>query len=539
MKRIDFVAMESETPEVPVAAAPVETPAEVPVETPAPAEPVVADNVVAEVPAEAANEVPAEVPAVPAAEVPAEETPAATPAEAAPVAVEAPAAMAAEIAEAEVTEIDDDEVGMAAMLVDDETMADFQEQEETNAALESLSMYASNIEYLIATEGCTAATADLITFGVQQQLNRLGDTIPAISLESITDVVEQHRVALEGIREGWKRWAQSYVLNVKHSYMIFFDALRSKNGLIVSGEKKLVEAENEYRTDKANYTENSHEGSLVELWYHFSNDKGQTIDVIPAISKDLELSKYVLKTYPTELLSLLGKLTNIVHSGKAASLKDVASLAKRIESLSHPADVFRRALVGNGHPFLSVTGLEMNQGTQRNTITIGKDSFVKLAALATPRVVNESWNGKHVAKKVGSVVGRTLAGLHLGTSIVAQAANAAAPESITLTTAEIGELFTSAREYLDNVKGYIAMADSFSPAIDAFGKAMERLVATVGEELQPDEVNQIQVLIKQVEQYASNIILCLKKPATQEVARSLKGSKYCRYLGLRMLSNAK
>jgi hypothetical protein len=471
MKRINF-ALENETPVVP----PVETPA-------VPAEALVAKE-------------PASV------EVPAVEVPVEVPAE-----------------EVSVVDSDDDSVDTDALLADNETDANFDDLETTSAVMESLSMYASNIEYLIATESCTTATADLITFGVQQQLNRLGEQGPKISLESGTDIVQQHQVALEGIRDIWKRLAQTFVLSIKHNFMIFFDALRSNTGLVSNYDKKITAAEAEYKTDKGDWKDNNHKGSLVELWYHFANDKGQAKNVMSAVSDDMELSKYILEVYPSELISLLGKLTSAARSSKATTLKDAAAFAKRVEALQHPADVFRKNYVTEGKPYLSVTGLEMTQGTARNVITIGDKALTKLAELATPRAVVESWSAKHNAVKV--------------------AAHMAVPGTIELTTAEIGTMLNYARAYLTNIKAFLGLTDKMRAAIDDYSKAMSDLASTGSNELAADEINQIQQLLKQVDQYGNNITYCFKKPAQQEIARSLKGSKYARYLGLRMISNAK
>lgn len=589
MKRIDLVtALESEIPEVPATETPAEgVLVEVPVaEAPAevPAEPVVAE--VAEVPAsEVPAEAGAEAPAVeiPAAEVPAEEppaevvvaeVPAETPAEVADVpaadesVVEMPAEDPPVVDEVPVNDEDDcgfdseEAVGDVAE-ADAKTTELVSEMETESVALEAISMYASNLEYLIATKTCSLEALDIINFGVQQELNRLGAALPVVSLESDATIEQRSQVALEGIRDVWKRIAQAYILSMKHMHMIRSESRMSIINLVKNYTKKNAEAHTEFSAEKGKWKDAKHKGSLVALWYHFSTDKGQTPNVLEAVAKDMLLSKYLLTKYPADIIALYEKALGFFQSTKITDLKSAAAFAKRFESLTHPFDLFDKHFLVHGKPYLSVTGLEISQGTARNPIAIGTVSLKKLAELATPRTVVESWSAKHAFNKIiqqagaetvanGAAVvagsaalratasmGAAVVGAGVGAALGGSVALAATGKSLELTAAEIGKLFDYADEYVHNVEAYIAHSKKMNQTADLLVVAYTHLLENIPETLSKEEVNQIRQLTKQVAQFCSNIEQCFDKPALKEVERTMKGSKYCRYLGLRMIANAK
>jgi len=406
----------------------------------------------------------------------------------------------------------------------------------TFAAMESLSMIAGNIEYLMASKTATSETLDLAVFGAQQQMNRVQASFPMrASLESITDINEQHEIALEGIRDVWKRLAQHVIITTKHSNMILLDALRSNSALVASYQKKNIRAKAEFDTDKIKWRDQRHTGSLTELWYHFATDKGQVTALPEAVGKDVALSKYILDTYPTALLAEYEKLVAVIGSSSAKDLPSIVALAKKMEALSHPVDLFNKGYVVPGHPYLSVTGLEESAGTTHNPVSIGNVAFTKLAALATPRTIVETWSKMHAAKKVHHqvIINPVRAVPGVGLPLASQSG-----KTIELSTDEISGLFVAAQAYLDNIKQYNAHATKFAEVTAKLPSVLGHLTENVGE-VKAEEFHMVHELMAQIEQFGLNIQACFKKPALQEISRSLKGSKYCRYLGLRMISNAK
>jgi hypothetical protein len=98
---------------------------------------------------------------------------------------------------------------------------------------------------------------------------------------------------------------------------------------------------------------------------------------------------------------------------------------------------------------------------------------------------------------------------------------------------DLGEVFEAAQAYLNNVKTFLAMESKFAHAVDALGAAMAALGKTAGEH--PDA--EIGSIGDKIEAYGKTLTRAFQRPALQEVARSIRASKYCNYFGLRGIFN--
>lgn len=76
----------------------------------------------------------------------------------------------------------------------------FNNNQEDSAVMESLSLYATALEQFTRSGTSTKETNSLIYFGAQQQLNRINQALPVISLESSAEESnQQYQLALEGV----------------------------------------------------------------------------------------------------------------------------------------------------------------------------------------------------------------------------------------------------------------------------------------------------------------------------------------------------
>lgn len=405
----------------------------------------------------------------------------------------------------------------------------FESNQTDSVVLESLFVYEGMLENLIRTKHCTQATADLIGTGIDQQLNRLSIKIaPKYSMENYSgDIVRQHEVALEGVRDVLNNLAQAYVLETKHIFDITTDLFKSTESYLTKYRNRMAGAEEEYKSAKTEWKENRHTGALTSLWYFFRNDKGNTTDVLRVLDKDLDMSKFVLVTYPKQMTDMLKKLAGIVNSNKANNMSALAKLGKAVEALGHPIDEFRKAYIG-GKPFLNKTGLEMRHGTVRSIVSVDGKALERLSDMASPRGVIESGSFGHGVLKTAMHL------THIGPII-----NVVATGDVVLTTQEIQHVIDYGNEYLKNVSDYTRSGGAIRSALTDFERGLRKLTDSVDKNMSTADMRTVQQVLHQIEQVANNILHCYQQPASAEIGRSLRGAKYCSYLVRRMIFNAK
>lgn len=397
----------------------------------------------------------------------------------------------------------------------------------TNTSNDKMYQYGVATEQLIESGRCNDDTLRLLAIGMESHISMRQGFTPRIATEAFTDVNQAHAVALEGLRDIFLHDFQAAVVSFKHRKDFFADLFRSTNGKLDKYDGILSEAKSEYGAKHNNWKDSHHQAFMIELWYHFSTDKGEAGQrIMEIMQKDLAMSKYVLETYPTELLDLMKKLTGIVKSGKLTTIKTAVDLGKAVEKLEHPAEVFKKGLLG-GKPYFGVTGLELKKMSSRTAVTLSDTTFQELAKLASPMKVYEDWSGMHTAKKIAT---NALPYGHLVAAVTAKRWE--------MTTAEIGKVIDNGFEYLNHVRRFAGYESRVINAGSDFISAMEKLIDTLDNKMSDREMAPIKQMVKQIEEVGTNILNCLQSPAAQEIARSLKTARYCGYLGKRMIWNA-
>lgn len=428
-----------------------------------------------------------------------------------------------------------DNVGEAALIddgdnlvedllhADEELSSQTRDIETTAAVLEHLDDYAIALESMIENDECTPQALQLVETGINNELARVDETMELPAMESDTTPTQRGQMALEFLRDWFHRVATNWVLQRKHRNDFWSDLIRSVESRVGKYRARLDKGQAEYNHKKDSWNERNHTGNLVEMWYHFATDNGDAKRLIPEIEKDVKMSAYVLIEYPKHVSELYQKAETVLNSNKLSDEASAMKIGKAVEALPHPAALFDRSMIG-GKPFLSVTGLEMEVGTKRKPVSMGGTSFAKLSELASPKKVVESGSWKHTAMKIAK-------------QTVANSIGTGSNMTIKFTTQDVGTVIDAGFQYLEHVDAYLKHAKSFQQAGDGFERIFEGYEQSASEQMQSGR--EVTAMIRQIQQYLENIEDCFKSPATKELARSIKGAKYCDYMSLRMIYQAR
>lgn len=410
-----------------------------------------------------------------------------------------------------------------------EDAADFDDEQTIGAVMESLHVYAAELEHLIATGTGTSTTADLITIGVEQQLARLQAKLPKAALESGTDITQRHQLVLEGVGSALKMagdlYAQAFVLSAKETFNGFADIFNGKQSIVAKYGKKLEEAQSELNAKRAGFQSQHHDMNTQTLGNFFYNDKGISQDIAKDAAADVLVSEYILTKYPVQLLASVKKLVTIVKGRDVRTIKDLGELAAAVGALPHPASLFDKKYLKPGKPYLARMGLEVTRGTARSSVAGEGNQFAALSAMATPSVVVET--GRFLSAGAG----------HAANSFDRAAKTNWVWPQVKYETKDIDTVIGAGKKYLDNVSVFLKLNDEIQKLcveIEASGSKIFNKDAEFGAN---DRV--ANVVIAQVKQCIKNLLRAIRTPATAEISRSLKGAKYCQYAALRMIYKAK
>lgn len=397
---------------------------------------------------------------------------------------------------------------------------------EAGQIVATLEGYCVSIESLLKSGSCTAGTAMLIEQGVQNELGKLGLSLKRASLESCdNDVVAYHQATLEGIMDVIHRLTQTFIMYYNHHFDFVLELVRSSRKSLKVAKERLDDA-TENLDDKGLQSSKMVTGSLVELWYHFTTDKGQPDNILSAIRHDLELSTAALVTYPKALLDLAGKVEGILRGAKVNDEAGLKALVSKIQALPHPADLFPKTFIG-GMPFLSVTGVEINEGRKFAPITLGGVTYDKLAQLASTRTVQEHSSLGFKAGKAAMYVTRNF--IPGAPSTIANVGAIALPKTVELTIGNLREAIALGHKYIANVESSTNALEQWHQSAQKLVSVIQGLINSVS--APTADTNQI---LYQVAHYCENIAEGYAKIVSQEQQRSFKGAKYVGYLCKRM-----
>ncbi|WP_233875406.1 hypothetical protein [Paraburkholderia adhaesiva] len=387
---------------------------------------------------------------------------------------------------------------------------DFEHDMATDIAAESIFEYYEQLRSMVHRGVITPAVTALIVRGVNQQLGSVGleaMSFPALETYCKASAREQAEIALEGIGTTLKTLLfQDPVLNFKHYKDIILDSFKSIEG-------KLAKYENKTRQNKAEFEQkkgklgNRIEINLHGLWYFFTTGQGQPSNLTAALSNDLAGSRYMLTKYPADVIASIEKLAATLTSGSAKDKPSIDALAKKVEALRSPVELFDSQFTGNGRYFNVTSVVPSKDQTQGS----------RLEQLSRSGFVLEKSSMGHSARK----------------AFTGSATSVARSKEIVLSVQQLGEVFDAAQAYCDNVKHFLELEAKFAAASARLGDSLKRLSGTA-----QGRDREVIAVGDRLEAYAKLLMRAFQRPALQEAARSLRGAKYCNYLGLRGIFNA-
>ncbi|MBB5409165.1 hypothetical protein HDG34_003106 [Paraburkholderia sp. HC6.4b] len=386
---------------------------------------------------------------------------------------------------------------------------DFEHDAAMDVVAESIHEYYDQLRDLIHGNAVTPALTALIIRGVNQQLASVGLEVmnfPALESYTRASAEEQAGIALEGIATTLKTLLfQDPVLNFKHYKDIILDAFRSIEGKLAKYEGKTRQNRAEFEQKKGKLG-NRVEISLHGLWYFFTTGQGQPQNLTAALSTDLAGSGYMLTKYPAEVISAIEKLAAILAGGSAKDRASIDALAKKVETLKSAVELFDSQFMGNGKYF----------------------NMTSVVASTTP---NQGSRLEQMSRS-GFVVEKTSAGHTASKAMSGPLASIIRSRQIVLSVQQLEEVFDAAQAYCDNVKHFLELESKFSAAAAKLGDALRKLSETA-----QGRDREVIAAGDRIEAYAKLLMRAFQRPALQEAFRSLRGSKYCNYLGLRGIFN--
>jgi hypothetical protein len=398
-----------------------------------------------------------------------------------------------------------------------EASAPDEEVEAAAAALESLFEQQLILESLKEDkiQGSATAAAVRAVYG-------RGQENPA--LESLS--LEGYDVALEGIgaaiRTAFDDMFQAMVLSRKHKNEFFAGLFTTVERKLNNQRARLQKTQAEYNSKKDRFRDGRHHGSMLELWYFFSDKSGPVADPLGALDTDVEISGYILKDYMKAVLDTLHKASTAIRQARIRNETDLLKLIGDIEKLPNIRDLYDSRYMGEGILLDATTVLYIPGGEPANPVVVDGKQCRNLASKASKGAVEEKMLKRHIAAKIAS---KNPHGKRYMNSQL---------PSFDLTTEEIGDIIDYGKQYIANVDACMLMRRQMEVAGQEFVGAIEHLKRNVESDLP-----QLRQALKQIVDYTTVLSNAIQTPILQEIRRSVKGARYCDYFALRMIYNAK
>jgi hypothetical protein len=445
--------------------------------------------------------------------------------------------------------------------------------DQLNLAAEAIRDYAIQLEELVESKQLTPITLGLIRDAAQRRAESVGYEMSLPAMESVEtqSIEEQAEVALEGFRNVILNLFQDYVLHFKHHKDVITDFFRSTSGILAKYEKKTVQNKAEYNSKKSKIGNQEIRVAFVGLDYFLATEKSlkeaKFADFQGTLRTDRAISSFVLKEYPKRVLAEVGELARLLRGANLKTDADVARLAREVEKLKSPAELFDEKLLNTetfgGTKFV----IAKHGGDKHSTQGQGDGAFGRLAALASSKMVVAQGNGgmkfgRGVMAGVQSAGGRMLVGAAAGAvglgAVAAPIQSVATPlmaaraiysgvgdekDNFVLSGSDIGRVLDAAEGYIGDVRYYLSTERDVARAIDAIEEAVKQLEAKGQADSKTDDAQEHQMdsvrVYEQVLAFSRVLLRAMQTPAGSEVARALRASKYLNYLALRAIYNAK
>jgi hypothetical protein len=397
---------------------------------------------------------------------------------------------------------------------------DFDQEQKAEAAAETLEVVQATVQEIVDSGTGSEQTLKLIDEAATPALEALGIVLIKPSMEQYgrLSIQQKHQIALESIGSALTTYAQWRLTAEEKIWHGLADSFRSTAGEIGKYEKALAKLKADIQTKTGNGKEKTGDAKfdLAGSWQFFSTGAGQVNALGAAAVQDVAADKAILVEHTAKVMELLKKFDSIVKA-VPQNAEGFAALFKRVEALSSPAALFPKQLISNNFPLLNVKGLEVHYGSARKPVTVGGVEFTKMAQLATATEVKMVSSGKHRAAKVSG----NLMGTELATS-----------KKIVIKDGEAMQVADAGLAYLANAQEFLRRKDELNAIMKSIDAAMSKL-GVVAKGLKDQQVI---AGMDQVAQIGKNLVRGYQNPAASELARAIKGAKYCWFTARNMRS---
>lgn len=445
-----------------------------------------------------------------------------------------------------------DDIEADLVRADIEVQAEADTGDTIREAMESLMILSASLGASIKNKSYSAESLAYMRHSANQHLSVARLKLPSDAMESeVYSIEQQYTIVQESIESGLNRLAQQGIMSFKHIVNGVSDMFKGTASKLDKYAEVLDSAEKDYNEKKGSLTREAHKGNMAGVWQFFTTEKAanQAKELVPATMKDVAVSSYLLLDYPASVKKQIEGLVRALGSGTARNKAELTRILDAIEKLQSPIDTFKKDLLG-GKPLFNVTGLEIKAGKARTPVTFGGKTYQNIAKLASPMTIVESTSFDHQATKAmngaAHVAGAAVAvgamplvsPLAIG-SAINLAAGVAGTGSFTYTNEDIPKMIKLGRQYLDNVRKAIASQATDEAIYDRLEQALDNILTSVPEDLDGADSKALDRIDFQILQVAENLLRQGGSPVTAEMARSLKGVKYCGYIVQRMIAGAK
>lgn len=421
---------------------------------------------------------------------------------------------------------------------------DYSEQvEDGMAAMEALVVSYCELEKCRRSGNWSLETISAASADIQAVINRYGT--PAMedefkSLHTGVSLESYDAVALEGFGSRLikllKNNAQEIVVSWKNFYDVIGDFFTSTEKQATTYRSRLEGVKKEYEEKKSGWKETTHHGSLAEMQYFFIRNPKREMgwkklkDLVADLRTDIKYSNDILSKLPETALKNLQEFSSALNSARFGKESDIKSVVSSFEHQSPVKDLVDKKLIGD-YLLFDARSIEY-VAKPGHSFKSDLSKKQKLVDLAVSAEYKETKSVLHRAGKVlrGSGIGGALHGLSNRWF-----------SDLEVTTEEIGDVIRIGFQYIDNIDEFGKLQNKYRAQMSSFGKALNKFMDAASEAdfdkgVDPDEVADLAHIATT---HSTNLRKALLDMQTVEVARALKGAKYCGYMANRLVFNAK
>jgi hypothetical protein len=377
-------------------------------------------------------------------------------------------------------------------------------EDEAHDTIVALENYFLLCKEAIDNKTCSMESLQLIRLGIEPYLKEGKFVTVAMEGREGADIVVQHQLALEGIKESIKSALHS--VHTAHSasadnIKMIFTSIESDVKRYEAGLKKAVEKFDAFIKD--NPKEDLHiDLHILQNFFNLTGkESGKTIAYM--LRDDEKVDAYVLTKFSVEVEKQLESLTSAIGGEKT-----FAGLLSKVLKLKHPVELFDKRLLSDAGGSLMLGGYHATV-YQAGFAGYSHDKYAKLSRLdqlsSSARVLIRQADGNARRAMLTSI------------SPIHFPVEGALSEILKVPAQQIREVANAASQYLKNIEFFLQVLKSSTRAYD---QALEKYL-----KFEAEDVNHKQA--DQVFDYLDALEDGITTTCRHEVTRALKAVFYC------------